>query len=250
MASIPIYLKTQDDMPRPPDSEYYLMTGSGGYFCRNHPFFTSDVPAIRPPRSLAPHRPHCEIRYPKVPAEMLESVVGFFHRIYRVHGSEAIVMLLWDRQCQEYRVLVPEQEATVFESWSGKRSALDVRYEIPARLPPNCILAASMHSHADGEAYSSWTDRNDENYRDGVHAVCGRLDRDRPQFHLELAVDRYRFDMRFDQLFAGYEQRSDSVPEGWLARVKCKVSKPTWSSWESQSNSWANGKNYVDYRDS
>ena len=56
MSRIPLYLKTSPDMPRPGDSEFYLLTRSGLYFCRNHRWFQSDIPTKKPPYWLAEHR--------------------------------------------------------------------------------------------------------------------------------------------------------------------------------------------------
>src|SRR5262245_62549913 len=119
-------------MPRPDDPEYYLLTRDGPYLCRNHPFFTSDVPTRRAIRALAEHRPTATIRYPKVKVSTLETIVGFFARVYEMHGSEAVVLLLWDLKEHRYRLLVPPQEATVWQARSGKRSPQDVRYKVPA----------------------------------------------------------------------------------------------------------------------
>src|SRR5690242_14389457 len=109
MPPIPLYLKTSADMPRPTDPEFYLLTRDGPYLCRNHPFFTSDVPARRPVKSLAEHEPCCVVRYPKVEAALVETVVGFFDRVYELHRSESVVLLLWDLAAQRYRLWVPEQ---------------------------------------------------------------------------------------------------------------------------------------------
>ena len=173
MYQIPLFLQTDPNMPRPTDSEFYRMTRNGLFFCRNHPFFESDVPATHLPSWLAKHKPSCVVRYPKLPVSALEYIVGFFHRIYEMHQSEAIVLLLWNMQRRRYRICVPRQKATVWESSYGTRAALDVTYEVPMSLPPGCILAASIHSHADGDAYSSWTDRDDEQYRDQANSKAG-----------------------------------------------------------------------------
>src|SRR5262249_13876889 len=122
MNPIPLYLKTDDRMPRPADPEFYWLTQDGPFLCRNHAFFASDVPARRPVRALAAHEPRCVVRYPKVKASALEFIVGFFDRVYELHGSEAVVLLLWDLEQQRYRVLVPEQEATVWQGYGGRRS--------------------------------------------------------------------------------------------------------------------------------
>lgn len=230
MAPIPLYLKTDAVMPRPQDSEFYLLTRDGPFFCRNHPFFTTDVPTRRPIKALAAHEPHCELRYPKVSSALLERIVGFFGRVYEQHGSEAVVLLLWDLVAQHYRVHVPDQEATVWESRGGSRSAWDVTYRVPTDLPARHLLVGDLHSHAAMPAYASMTDRADEARRDGVHGVVGRLDRDPPDFHLALAIDGYRFTLARDQLFEGYARRR-RFPRRWLDQVRVKVERSSWASY-------------------
>src|SRR5262245_6646092 len=119
---IPLYLKTDADMPRPADPEFYWVTRDGMFLCRNHPFFTSDVPARRPVRSLATHEARCAVRFPQVKVSTLEYIVAFFGRVYELHHSEAVVLLVWDMEAQRYKIVVPEQEATVWHSRDGRRS--------------------------------------------------------------------------------------------------------------------------------
>jgi hypothetical protein len=226
--AIPIYLKTAAKMGRPLDPEFYWMTQDGLFLCRNHPFFESDVPARRAPRALAEHEPQCVLRYPRLSAPALEYIVGFFDRVYRLHHSESVVLLLWNMERQHYRLWVPEQQATVSESLSG-RSPLDVSYTVPAPLPAGHLLIGDIHCHGNIAAYASLTDKLDERYRDGVHAIVGHIDREPPDFHLELAIDGHRFPLEFEQIFAGYRRRRDFVRSDWLEKVKIKVERP-WSS--------------------
>jgi hypothetical protein len=223
MSPIPLYLKTTPDMPRPTDPEFYWVTRDGAFLCRNHPFFTTDVPTRRPVKALAAHAAACEVRYPRVPVSTLEFVVGFFDRVYEEHRSESVVLLLWDLDRQRYRVWVPDQEATVWRSWSGARSPLDVSYTVPRALPERHLLVGDVHCHGNMPAYSSWTDRADERYRDGVHAIVGRIDDDPPEFHVELAVDGHRFELEPAQVFEGYRKRRRIVPRRWLDRVTVKI---------------------------
>jgi PRTRC genetic system protein A len=219
---IPVYLKTAADMPRPGDPEFYLLTRDGPFLCRNHPFFASDVPTRRAIRALAPHAPAVAVRYPKVKASTLETIVGFFGRVYELHGSEAVVLLLWDLKERRYRLLVPPQEASVWQSRSGRRSPQDVRYRVPA-LPPGQLLVGDIHSHGHMAAFTSHQDAMDEVHRDGVHAVVGRILEEPPEFHVELAIDGHRFELRFDELFEGYAARRRYVPRQWLDQVQVRV---------------------------
>ena len=229
MNEMPVYLKTAEDMPRPSDAEFYWLTRDGPYLCRNHPFFETDVPASRPPRSLAPHRPRCRLRYPRLPRRLLEDIIGFFDLVYRTHCSESLVLLYWNLERHEFALVVPEQEATVWESSLGTRSPLDVSYTVPLTPPPRHLLVGDVHCHGDLSAYASYTDREDEEHRDGIHVVVGRIDQEPPSFHLELSVDGHRFSLDFDQVFEGYEQRSPVVSSEWVERVTVKVKRPLWS---------------------
>jgi len=240
MADIPLYLKTTEAMKRPTDSEFYLVVRDRTYLCRNHPFFQTDVPVSRPVKSLAAHEPTCKVNYPKVGVAALEYIVGFFGKVFELHGSESIVLLYWNQERERYRLVVPEQEATVWESYGGSRSPLDVRYQVPPP-PRRHLLVASIHCHGDIGAYSSSTDRYDEIYRDGVHAIVGYVDREPPSFHIELAVDGYRFPLEFHDIFKGYRKRRKHIPQKWLDMVKVKVDRPRFTSWQT--------KNYSSYSD-
>lgn len=223
---VPIYLKTDPNMPRPADPEYYLITGSGTFFGRNHPFWQSDAPVKRSPRSLAQHQPYCKVDFPKLGVAALEYIVGFFDKVYQLHGSESIVLLYWNQVRQRYKLVVPQQEASVWESSSGIRSAQDVAYKVPVPTPRDHLLVADIHCHCDFGAYASYTDEKDEQYRDGVHAIVGRVHREPPEFHLEMAVDGYRFSMKPEQLFEGYRKRRTVVPKEWMDQLTVKVHRP------------------------
>ncbi len=230
--AIPVYMKTDPDSPRPTDSEFYWMTQGGMYLCRNHTFFSSDVPTNRNPRGLAPHKARCVIHYPKLGVAALEYIVGYFHKIFELYGSEAIVLLVWDMNCSRYRLHVPPQEIRAWETYNGLRTAIDVSYETPMSLPPGQRIVGDIHSHGDHGAFSSWTDKTDETHRDGIHAVIGRIDRDPPEFHIEIAIDGFRFSLKFDQIFKGYHRRRTSIPQSWIDQVKLKIDPP-WPKWNT-----------------
>ncbi len=237
MSQVPLYLKTSPEMPRPEDPEFYLLSRSGLYFCRNHTWFQTDVLSRKLPHWLAEHQPQLVLNYPRLRRTLLEYVVGFFRLAYQRHGSESIVLVLWDLEKQRYRICVPKQRATVWESSYGSRSAMDVAYDVPADLPPKHIIAMSIHCHGDHGAYSSWTDEADEVYRDGVHAVVGRIDRRQPDFHLALAVDGQRFNLDFNDVFEGFERPRRDIPRQWMDQLSVEVKRPYWVSSAPQSKS-------------
>ena len=226
MLSIPVYLKKSAKAKRPQDSEFYWVTRDGTFLCRNHPFFSSDAPAKNSPRGLAKHASACQVRYPKLGVAALEFIVAFFAKVYDLYQSEAIVLLYWDSEKERYKLRVPEQEATVWESYSGRRSPMDVSYKPPLDVPPHEWLIGDIHSHGDIGANASAKDREDERYQDGIHAIVGRIEEEPPQFHTGMSVDGTPFLLKFAHIFKGYNQRRKTVPQAWLDKVKIVVQKP------------------------
>lgn len=238
MSSIPVYLKTESEMPRPEAPEFYWVTRDGTFLCRNHPFFSSDTPTARAPRALAEHKPFCQVRYPKLSRAALEHVIGFFSRVFEMHGAEAVILLYWDLERKRYRLWAPKQEAGVWESRGGYRTPMDVTYKVPMPPPPRHLLVGDIHCHCDLDAYASYTDRHDEIYRDGIHVVVGKIDREPPDFHLEAVIDGFRFPLEFDQFFRGYQKRRLSIPPRWLEQVKVSLKQFGTPSWKSGNYSY------------
>jgi hypothetical protein len=231
----PIYVKVQPDMPWPEERAFYLMTSDGLFLCRNHPFFSSSVPVRNFPAELAGHEPSLRISYPKLPQRMLERVVGFFARVGLLYGAEAIVLLAWHKGNESLELIVPDQCSIVSTNWHGEPIPIEVHYETP-KLPPHLMLIGDLHSHVDGPAYASATDREDELHRPGLHVVVGRLmSREPPEFHLELTVDGVRFKVKDPSaILAGYHRRRmNEVPAAWLNKVTVKSwSPPQRTYWE------------------
>ncbi len=241
MLPIPVYLKTEAEAPRPGDPEFYWITQTGTFLCRNHPFFESDVRTDRAPRALAAHAPACRSRYPQINAAALEHVVGFFRQVFLRHGAEAIVLLYWNTQRQRYRLRVPLQEATVWESTAGYRSPMNVRYQTPLDVPPHELLVGDIHSHGDLSAYASHMDQHDEVHRDGLHAVVGHVDRERPEFHVDFSVDSTRFSFRPVDFFRGFRQARRFIPATWMDQLQIVIQRPRPSSHDAGRNHRSNG---------
>ena len=55
-------------------------------------------------------KPFLDYRLPKLPAELMGQVVGFFRAVYDRQGTEALVLLLW--QDDRFEILVPSQSTT------------------------------------------------------------------------------------------------------------------------------------------
>ncbi len=225
--TMPLYVKSDPDMEWPEEHpSFYLLTGNGLFICRNHEFFQSCVPARSWPGELALQGKSLTLRYPRIPAGEMERIVGFFSRIGDLYGSEAAVLLLWDRERGRMTAHAPAQEAGVSEGWTGHRYPIDVRYEQPLDLPAHLTVVGSVHSHVEGAAYASSTDKQDEVHRAGLHVVVGRISREPPEFHCEVVVDGTRFEVEPGAVIDGYRSRSDAFPSEWIERVRVEVNRP------------------------
>jgi hypothetical protein len=149
-----------------------------------------------------------DYRLPKLPAELMGRVVGFFTAVYDRQQTEALVLLLW--QDDHFELLVPSQSAT----------SVSVRHRLDhSSLPVGSRLVGTIHSHGAFSAFASATDEDDEADLDGLHVVVGDLLRRRPSFSAALVVDGHRFRTRPSQVL----ERPRAIvppPDEWLARVK------------------------------
>ena len=216
----PIHVKTSPDEPWPTHPFFYYVAAQGLFLCRNHRFFVSSVPVEKGPGELADHHMFLRSRYPKVPRDLLEQVVGFFDIVAAAHGAEAAVLLAWDSQDDRVFPIVPEQTCTVIRGAWGRQYALGLEYDPPADLDPHVMIIGDIHSHVDGAAYASWTDKRDETQRAGVHIVVGRISEEPPEFHIDVTADGARFQAAHSLVLEGYECRNLEIDATWVEKVK------------------------------
>lgn len=245
----PVLLRTPDGF-RWPEGErvFYVLASDGLHICRDHEFFRSSVPARGGPGDLERQGTFLTPRFPVVPRELFERVVGFFGRVGEEHGGEAAVMLFWDRAEERVRVVVPEQTATVKRYRDGYRSPIGLLYEPPTDVPAAWVRFGDVHSHVHLSAYCSHADQEDEVHDAGLHVVIGRIDRDPPDIHVEAVVDGVRFELEPSTVIEGYEARDLDVPAEWLGKVVVETSSsswgriveaPSWTTYQASERSWA-----------
>ncbi len=240
--SPPLLPKTGSATPWCEESLFYLVTGDGLFVCRNHEFFESCAPARRWPSELAGQEPFLVPRFPRIPQALFERIVGFFTQVAEEHEAEAAVLLVWDRRQREVRLIVPPQVASVRLGWSGYRTPIDLRYEMPLDLEADLVPFGDVHSHVFFSAYSSQKDVADERFQAGVHIVVGRLDRDPPDLHVQAVADGTRFDLELGDVVEGYEAPDRAIPEEWMERLE--VVEEQWQPVHYRSGHWQSGQRY------
>jgi hypothetical protein len=151
---------------------------------------------------------YLEYALPKVPAGLMGRVVGFFRAVYRLHRTEALVLLLWEDAA--FTVHVPPQRV----------SGSSVKFTLAEdELPAGSRLAGTIHSHGAFGAFASSIDEADEAELDGLHLVVGDLDRRRPSYSAAIAVDGHRFEASL-RLVLERPRRLVEPPADWLGQVK------------------------------
>jgi hypothetical protein len=145
---------------------------------------------------------------PKVPSDLMARAVGFFRAVYRLHKTEAAILLLW--RDGSFDLAVPEQ----------KVSSVSVKFDVSdAELLAGSRLVGTMHSHGGFSAYASSTDEDDEAELDGLHVVVGDFDRRRFGYSAAIVVDGIRFHLKVGQLIER-PRRLAEPPDDWLRKVK------------------------------
>jgi hypothetical protein len=151
---------------------------------------------------------------PKVPADLMARAVGFFRAVYRLHRTEAAVLLVW--LDAGFDLVVPAQ----------KVSSVSVKFDLAdGDVPSGGRLVGTIHSHGAFGAYASSTDEDDEAELDGLHVVVGDFDRRRLGYSAAIVVDGIRFLLKTGQLIER-PRRLAEPPDEWLHKVKLAPAPP------------------------
>jgi proteasome lid subunit RPN8/RPN11 len=149
---------------------------------------------------------------PKVPADLMARVVGFFRAVYREHKTEALVLLLW--RDEAFDLAVPAQSVT------GVSVSFD---HAESDIPAGSRVVGTIHSHAGFAAFASGVDEDDEADLDGLHIVIGNVDRPKLSYAAAIVVDGVRFESRAGSLLERPRRMVEPSSE-WMAKVT--VAKP------------------------
>lgn len=216
---LPVVLK-KEGRKEPDAPVYYVVAANGIFQIREAGSYRAVTPARAGIPGLLPEEERVELRFPRLPAPMLEEVLAFFREVYRRHGGEAIVILFYRSDTEEFRVDAPEQTLPGYRDWRGEwRASPHLDYGEAPR-PPDFLRFGTIHSHADMAAYSSFTDRQDEQYHDGLHIVYGHVQSAYPSRTACFVANGTRFSLRPEQVLEPCADLDRPVRAGWMARVR------------------------------
>jgi len=112
----------------------------------------------------------------KIPYEWVQKSVKFFKTVLYTLGTEAILIVFYHPEKEEFRIDAPMQVAS-----AGQVRTVEPIISIDGFLP-----LGSVHSHGCGSAFHSSGDVSDEKKHSGLHIVCGNLDKEKPDWKASL----------------------------------------------------------------
>lgn len=180
-----------------PNETHQIVAANGVFLSLQSDWINAVVPT---PERLLVQLPEYKLNIPLPGREIFAPVVRFFAQIYRLHHSEAAVLLHFNMAEQTWAFTVPVQTA----------SMAHVHYDMTDRLPGyRCV--GTMHSHGHMSASHSAVDTRDEMAFDGLHITIGGLTK-YPDFDMdaELVVREHRFKLKPED-FPGITQTENTV---------------------------------------
>lgn len=170
--------------PLPEGGIYYVVAGNGLFLHKETGLVSGfvQVKNISPLQDLETKAwVKCEL--PKLPFEEVYKIKTFFELVVAKYRSEACVILYFNKETQQYRVVATPQTV----SHSG------VRYDRPSTSHVDgYIPVGTIHSHCDFDAFHSHVDIGDEEDFDGLHITFGNNDKQKFSITASVVVNGTR----------------------------------------------------------
>lgn len=237
-----------DEVEYPDDDIFYIVAKNGQFIRKNMGLIDSLVP-VKSISILNDIKPYVTMNIPKIPSKVFTKVVSFFKNVYRIHKSEAVVMLYLENDAKKYYIHVPEQEV----------SGASVEYKRDVSFPGK-TLVGTIHSHSNFGAFHSGTDKDDEKSFDGVHITVGNLGEE--FYHsvvCSLVSNGFRVKVEPEEYMnivknstKDYIVLESYFPLEWLSQVRKIQISYKWRSQRGnkrQFNRFREGYGYFDYND-
>lgn len=201
----PVYVY-EEGMELPKEGTYFVVAGNGLYMHKDTGLVRCFVPVnkIGVLEDLSAEA-EVECKLPKIPARLTWRVKEFFRRVVEVHRAEAEVTLYYNKDTQDYKLHIPEQEV----SHAGVRYKRQALTHVPGM--EGYLRVGTIHSHCDFGAFHSGTDIGDERDFDGLHVTFGHNDRDEFTISATVVVNDNR--VKIDPLTVLEGLRFVSEPE-------------------------------------
>jgi len=189
---------------KPPCSNYYLVAENGIFICKENQCITASV-MVDERLGLEEHSEGVKWKLPKIPCRLVHRAIAFFRHVRELYQSESLLWIYYSPTEEEYDLYAPVQ----------KVSDVSVSTEDKTPTPDGWLRIGTMHSHP-CDAFHSSGDDNDEFYFDGLHIVCGNLQKIIPDFSCSVVVSGRRFIQPTDQIL----DVDTEIPSEFINNVK------------------------------
>jgi len=184
---------------------------------------------------------------PPIPYSLVNDIDDFFREVYRIHGTESIVILTYepsykdtDNPSDGWGILVPDQTNTAASCDYEPDSVVD---DMPDDR--DVRLVGTAHSHPGMQAFCSGTDARDQAHNDGIHITYGwKKGSLHTEYYIELQMGGGSFVMDPKDVFTDLPEAIDNekIAE-WTKKVK-KGTVAGKARGSSQQNSLGSGSGY------
>jgi hypothetical protein len=143
---------------------------------------------------------------PKIPWDLWTETVAWCQITQEKFGSEALVLLFFDQELQQWSHWYPPQ---ITNGMTVSADEDDPNYKEQRKLYPD-LQFGTLHHHCNAGAFASGTDKSDEEDREGLHFTIGHLGSNEHSVHF-----------RFCYQGQCYDKDPTTVIEGpeWLQNV-------------------------------
>lgn len=169
---------------------------------------------------LQKFKPTVYFNLPKIPWGMVQTLDAFFRKIDTdLGGSEAIVILTYDRRCNDssgWGFVVPEQQNSAVHCNYNHESVMAIIEDADL---PFIAQVGTAHSHPGMSAFASHTDTQDQANFDGIHITFG-WPKSMTEFHIEQQMSGEAWTLPIDAIFEIPPLMDDPNFKTWAKRVK------------------------------
>lgn len=168
---IPVYIY-EEGVELPTEGMYYIVAGNGLFLRKDCGLIYTTIP-VSTVAFIPDFKPEEGVghRLAKIPADLLGKIVSFFHRVVQQYTTEAIVLLYYNEESKQYKLLVPEQ---IVSHGGIKYAQKALTHELDYQ---GFVPIGTVHSHCNFDAFHSGVDVHDEEDWDGLHITVGHNDK-------------------------------------------------------------------------
>jgi len=147
-----------------PDDDICYIVGKEGIFLKKKLGVMDSIAPVKNISILESVQTMARMHIRKIPAKKAQQVINFFKEVYKVHYGEAIVLLFYNLETKQHKIVVPVQEVSGGAADYNKGITID-----------GWDMIGTIHSHASMSAFHSGVDDNDEKSFDGLHITFGNM---------------------------------------------------------------------------